>query len=601
MRIDFKSVAAGQIKASSDDILNRLETGDVLKARVLDTKSGEATLRLFDGSLLRAAITDEFSAREGQNITLVVSAHSEGTIYLEMVKNNDASQVDGDLIKKVLDALKIKADNKNIMLASELTKAGITVDKHVMGKARELMNSFIELDAPKAAFIAAKGLGSGSEGLGQLIKLLGGDLKLGEQLSALKELITGLSKTGDGHSLELQKSINSPADVITEKIFLNNEKAVITTPQTGETQDAADSKTAASVNASAGSNNEAASTKVATVNQLFSSSANEASTTQTGAQIQAEGEAHSLKAAKVSSEGTSTKPQASNVSNDKQLITNKDDAAGLNKGISTNGVSVEAGENANTKATAGTPSNAGGSLFSADAEMLKPADNALVNNTDTKTIKNSNGSNIESLSDELQQLFIDTDSSELPQRINVREIEGRIEEKLDNIKVLIKSFDLSGAEGTSISKAAVSVADNVRVLNHINNNNMIYYQLPLNMHGYNTTAELYVMKRNKSQRKLDPNNNVMFISLDTQNMGRVETLLDVKDRNICINIRTEDERVNSFLKENVKQLYNGLNACGYKLASIKYSLIDSPSDPVDQEKLMKNMLSHEYGKVDLRI
>jgi hypothetical protein len=632
MNINSVSAAMGQIKSGSDDILNRLETGDVIKARVLETKAGEVTLRLFDGSLLKAAVTDGFSAKEGQNITLTVSARSEGEIYLEIVKNTDTTAVDGESVKKALYFLQIKADIRNIQLASELAKAGIAIDKQTMEKARELMDSFKEIDAPKAVFIATKGLGSYTDGLEQLIQLLDGNLKLGEQLSVLKALAAGLSKAVDGHSAEIKSSIDNSTNTEVLQMTGDEQKAVLTKdmPQTGPSQKVSASQTSASIQASADIADAAASVRGTAQNQQGYADANPsinadiqtAGTSQnvtdpavsvSRASISSQASAGMANAAASAQEEMLNSPGAVNsaastqvIDKDQFPVTAKTDTAKGSEAADIpfevitakprQGVSTSENDQINMHS-----SNIESSLSDIDAKVIEASEKNTLN-TVGNTNNDTNGlSSKEGLAGEIQQLFIDTDSPELSQKINVSQIENKIEEKLGNIKALIRSSELSAAESRSINNAAGSVASNIKVLNHLNNNNMIYYQLPLNMHGYNTTAELYVMKRNKRQRKIDPNNNVMFISLDTQNMGRIETLLDVKDKNICINIRTENDRINDFFKENVKDLYNGLNNCGYKLASIRYSLIASPSDPIKQEKLLKEMLSYEHGRVDLLI
>lgn len=648
MHVNSVSASTGRIKAGSDDILNRLETGDVIRAKVLETKAGEATLRFFDGSLLKASITDGFGAKEGQTITLAVTARSEGTIYLETVKNSDTIAVDSESVKKALDSLQIKADIKNMQLASELTKAGIAIDKQTMEKARELMDSFREIDAPKAVFIATKGLGSYTDGLEQLIKLLDGDLKLGEQLSALKTLVAGLSKAVDGHPAEIQSGIGSTANTevlhiagaeqegsltkgmtqtVTAKevsmsptskagqAFDDMTDAAVSVRGTAQTaQGSADANISMNEDAQTagtsqnGTGPAAPTSQVSTSSQVSMGTANVSApaqevnespdTVNTAASAQKEVQNHPGTADAASSIEAADKNQFP--------VTAKADTARGSEAADTpyEGITAKlqhgVSESENDKININL-SNSESSLSGMDVKVTGTAEESTLNtNVDILSDTNRLGDK-EGLAGEIQQLFIDTDSPELSQEINVSQIENKIEKKLDSIKALIRSSDMSAAESRSIDNAAGSVANSIKVLNHLNNNNMIYYQLPLNMHGYNTTAELYVMKRSNRQRKIDPNNSVMFISLDTQRMGRVETLLDVKDKNICISIRTENERINDFFKENVKELYNGLSNCGYKLASIRYSLIDSPSDPIKQEKLLKGMLSYEHGRVDLLI
>ena len=109
------------------------------------------------------------------------------------------------------------------------------------------------------------------------------------------------------------------------------------------------------------------------------------------------------------------------------------------------------------------------------------------------------------------------------------------------------------------------------------------------------------MNRRQNKKKIDPNNTIMFISLDTVNMGRVEALLDIKSRNVTVNLRTENKQINEFIKTQIKDLYAGLAACGYKLAGVRYAVIDAASTPIQQERLLDGIARENYGKVDYRI
>ena len=138
-------------------------------------------------------------------------------------------------------------------------------------------------------------------------------------------------------------------------------------------------------------------------------------------------------------------------------------------------------------------------------------------------------------------MFVKTDSSKLASEIDMDKLNNDLAQRMELLKA-VTSY--SQAKDSNVSKdlstAANLVSNTLKLINHLNENNMLYYQIPINLSGYETTAELYIMKRGQQTRKrIDAHNTLMFISLDTNNMGRIETLADVKDDTITINIRTE--------------------------------------------------------------
>lgn len=457
MRIDGLSNAPAGIRTNVADLLDRLDTGDVIKARVLEITSSEVVLRLFDGSVLKAATAEGLEAKVGQTLTLAVTSRSEGTLFLETVKDTiQLNSIKPDILKIMLEALQIKPDAKNMELAAEFTKAGISASAAQYDKAAGLMESFKGLNAEKAVFMASKGIQADQIKLELLTKLLDGDLKLGEQLKELQNALNSLGRT------------------------------------------------------------------------IGKNTANDAL------------------AAKASSASNTT-------------------AQALQQATALNGTAAEA-------------------------------------QTSPVQVFNKTDSNPSALKEAVTELFVNINSDKLASDLDVKKLHIDLNTKLDMLKAVIQTSNLTGLTGSEgITATTTLLEDSIKLLNQLNSNSILYFQLPVNLSGYNTTAELYVMKRQQKKKRIDPHNTVMFVSLDTNNLGRVETLLDVKGKNVSINLRTEKQQINDFVKENIKHLYSGLANCGYKLVDIKYALIDSPAKPIKLEQLLTKMIDSNYSKVDMRI
>jgi hypothetical protein len=198
-------------------------------------------------------------------------------------------------------------------------------------------------------------------------------------------------------------------------------------------------------------------------------------------------------------------------------------------------------------------------------------------------------------------VFVGADSDKLASDLQVDKLYKDLDTRVDAVKAAVHAAELQGAKADIISNAANMLGDTIRLIDQLNTGGLLYYQIPVKISDSNTTAELYIMKKQKNKKQLDPNNTVMFISLDTENLGRVETLIDVKGRNIGIQLRTEKQEINDYIKEYTKELYNGLSELGYKLTGIRFKVIDEPATPIKQERLLKEMEQGYMGRVDFRI
>lgn len=206
---------------------------------------------------------------------------------------------------------------------------------------------------------------------------------------------------------------------------------------------------------------------------------------------------------------------------------------------------------------------------------------------------------IEKLAQEIEKLFKNAGSDKLSRELDTNRLFDELDEKLEIIKAVTRDFEALGSKDIRIIRtAADNVEGTAKLLNQLHSAGVYYYQLPVSIAGRGTTSELYVMKRRNSKRKIDPQNIVMFLSLDTANIGRIETLLDVKGKNICLSFRTENQRINDFICEKIQYLYTSLRDSGYKLSDIRYAVMDSAASPLSQDKLLTDAIGGNNGRID---
>lgn len=118
-----------------------------------------------------------------------------------------------------------------------------------------------------------------------------------------------------------------------------------------------------------------------------------------------------------------------------------------------------------------------------------------------------------------------------------------------------------------------NLQSNLRFLNELNNN-AVYIQIPLNVFNKSHTGELYILKKKPGKKNINTDDISLFISLDTVNLGQVDSLVNIKKKNVSINIKAESRDVIDFIKKNYMSLYNILLEKGYRIIDIKYRLIE---------------------------
>ena len=110
-----------------------------------------------------------------------------------------------------------------------------------------------------------------------------------------------------------------------------------------------------------------------------------------------------------------------------------------------------------------------------------------------------------------------------------------------------------------------------------------------------------MLKRGSKSKKLDASNITVLISLDSSNIGRIDTLLSVDKKNISTNFRLENSEVFDILKENHKMLYTSLLEKGFRLVDFTYRLLDEPLSIVNFEEEAKKEFIKNPNNIDVLI
>ena len=528
------------------DILTRLNVGDVLRAQIIEIASNELLLKLLDGSTLTAAFTVDIDANKGDFVDFVVKSKSESQLFLETIRKPSAKpQIEPEAeLKKQLVSLDIKPDARNLEIAGEMKTNRLPLTKEKIEQVLDLLLKFKDLTPSKAVFLSASELVPHENNIRLLNTLTEGKLKI---TSDLQDLLKILSEV-DPADFSLNKT--EKQNPISNK---PNSKSLPISFQLNP-QDL----------------------KELDLKQPFLP----------------------LKSLDIRLEVESL-PKTTN---DMKNIFEADDkliqwvAANKNR-IVQQPEKLEQMIASEFKQLTETQQKSVTNLIKNQFVLdFTKEIKALDGNSDQETKSRFNVK--DKLQEEIKDVFVKLGSDTLGKDIDVAKLYKGLVHKLENLREVTAQANISAK--TEIFNKIDSLSDNLRFLNEINNQNT-YAQIPIQMGSHKTTGELYILKRDSKRKKNNPEDATLFLSLSTQNIGQVESLISIRKKNVSIQMRVEDKQIIDFIKENYKELYLLLGEKGFKLVDVKYKLIDEPSNPVNIQKLADRHLNVNGRSIDYRL
>jgi hypothetical protein len=641
MRIDGISNPQATQEIKVPDILQKLNTGDILKARVMEAASDEVLLKLPDGNLLRASLATDIGVKAGDVLTLTMTGRSDGSIMLETVKTNGATAQNstGEQLGKLLLSINEVPDKQNLELAGEFKQAGANPTKELFEAAKAIMAKFSSISPDKAVYITMKGIDYISGNMDSISQLLEGRLKLGEQLENLQNSInnildkngvqaqpgqvqTGQAQPGQAQSGQPQPGQVQPgaAQQLQQSAASQNVPELLQNPISQAPVPSQASVVPQAQQAPAGVQQQNAAPQQ-TASQQQSSIIQQSQgmqqiqqapamqevqqplRTQDGAQLQQQ----ALQQQALQQDGESQQ-----ISSQQQVLPSQQQAQKASQpGAQVPQQTLVPQQSHAPQLT--QPSQPLQQQPQAPLQQLQPQymsqgfaddiNNGIVqaNTGDVLSELEKGSLELEKFRDTFNSLFIKTDSSDMDKlrsELDAKKLYHNIISKLEDIKSSLNT--VQNLTDGSIAKQIDNMEDGFKLMNQINNNS-VYLQLPVNISGYNSTAELYIFKRESKKKNIDPNNAVMLISLDTEHIGRIDSVVDVKGRNVSINFRAGKKDIADLIKENFKELYNSIQETGYRLVDMKCRLAGEAVTPVNAQRIAMDNIDSNAGSIDFRL
>ncbi|MEI6102183.1 MAG: flagellar hook-length control protein FliK, partial [Eubacteriales bacterium] len=130
--------------------------------------------------------------------------------------------------------------------------------------------------------------------------------------------------------------------------------------------------------------------------------------------------------------------------------------------------------------------------------------------------------------------------------------------------------------------------------------NFFYFQIPLQYREQSGTAELYVFERSKKNME-GRNDCTILIALDTQNMGRIETMLRSDGNGLDLNLRLKSDTACRYAEEHASELKQSLNSSGFTVKNLSFGLLQTKTTPVNAQNVFANLSSFTPGGLNIQV
>ncbi len=543
--------------SSMPDILSKLAVGDIIRAKVLNISANDLILKLFDGTTLNANSLTSLDIVQGDVVDFVVKSNINNQLVLETVKekdNNQKSLKDSELsIKKQLIELDIKPDKKNMEIAKEIKQTDLPLNKEVFGKIADAIIGFKNFTPQKAAYLVANNIIPEEKNISILNKIVDEKQKISSMvqstLDSLYEITDNDVISSIRHALKHSIIQGTDTEHDPEQFVINDSTRKELVRSTIE-------KAFADPGLDKGPTTNAIKEKLT---EFITASLKED---------------HGAVPKHISSD----KFQA-----EKAIIFLKENLKGVEK-TKFNQVEFVESILKNTNKKIG--------------EKLKSFDIPAKDETLSEEQPVERTKYEKAIKDVFERIHLKIDENTSGKDLQIKKAYKEMYESLEIIKSVIEHKNPENKE--AILQKIDNLQSSLKFINEINNHST-YIQIPMNMFDKNSTGELYVLRKGSNRKKIDPQNASVLVSLNTQNLGQIDSLVSVNKKNISLNLRVEDKTIIEFLKENYVQLYNSLKSKGYKLVDVKYRLIEEEINAINADRIIKKELDMDRQTIDFKI
>lgn len=202
------------------------------------------------------------------------------------------------------------------------------------------------------------------------------------------------------------------------------------------------------------------------------------------------------------------------------------------------------------------------------------------------------------LSEKITSLFVKLfDKDKLAE--NIKKAVTELPEYIKELKLSLLRHDTNNKE--VLLRKLEPVEKQLALISQIKHFDCFHIPL-MRADGSDTTAELYVYrnKKRKAEDAEDDESFVILIGLDTQNLGRIETLIKASDSKLSVILHMEDTRLAGVINDEIKIFKDTAERFGYPIVNVSIEKLASHTTIINAEERLTMQPGTGFG-VDIRI
>ncbi len=169
-------------------------------------------------------------------------------------------------------------------------------------------------------------------------------------------------------------------------------------------------------------------------------------------------------------------------------------------------------------------------------------------------------------------------------------------QKLLELQKLIKNTDIHTQE--TLTSRFQELTAQAKLAEDISR--FVFVQVPIHLKEYGS-AELYIYKRNRREKGAERQSTSVVLGLSTQNLGRVEAMLRMENRDLSLDIRVQNESAQKAFREGMNELQRSFSELRFQLKEYKVSPLREKTTPLNAEEKLKRMHAPSGVGVDVII
>jgi len=599
MRIDASQVLGHggiKIKVGTGAATDSLKEGDVVRAGVVSNdKNGFVTLKTENGQSFSAKLGSDIKLSPGDTILLEVTGKDKGQLTLSFAGVENA---DDDLSLGQKNLVSGFSDKSLAPFANKLSQLNMPVTEESARMMRDLIAQNPKMSLDEAAFLASNKLTGNESMMKTALAIIADGDKTDAMIVRLMSLVNEQTSSTDPNTEARTPHENNPAftvstansapltDLLTTIVkSFSNTQTIITQPNMNLQTNAENAQ-------------ENLQPSLQTPGQAGQGDGSSVPA-QAGQAGHGDGSSAPAQAGQTGSgEGSSAPAQAAQSDGSPAVNTNSAPAVNVNPEATAMNQSSQSSTPA--PQTTQSMSSVVAQLLSDIPEFSGTPQSALHRFSEMLLRvagENSEATdNKETLTAQLDKLFtkISKDDNDAGARLR-----GAREELYARLALIEEAISRAAQPARAeMLVQTQKLMDHVKLLNSIDQ--FVYMQLPVQLSEEKKTADLYVFKR-KGGKRSDPENVNILLAIDLEFMGHWEALLNIKNKEVSIQMEVQGEAEKDHFNANTVMLHNMLTDAGFKLVSTNIKFSEEETTPLTALSAFDRYTGGKQGIIDFKI